>query len=125
MSINQFIRKKLRPRTVFDYTAELVKGGDCKSGLDIGCGSHSDLSAFRPALRTVGIDAFPMAIEMAKGKHLERTKRIYVMLYCNRSPFFLFYQSATTRQSYFTIFGKIIGRSSLSSENLGYTSTIK
>ena len=61
-----------------------------------------------------------MAIEMAKGKHLERTKRIYVMLYCNRSPFFLFYQSATTRQSYFTIFGKIIGRSSLSSENLGY-----
>ncbi|MCX6881630.1 MAG: methyltransferase domain-containing protein [Verrucomicrobia bacterium] len=70
MSINQFIRKKLRPRTVFDYTAELVKGGDCKSGLDIGCGSHSDLSAFRPALRTVGIDAFPMAIEMARAKNL-------------------------------------------------------
>ncbi len=70
MSLNQFIRQRLRPLRVSDYTAQLVGRGDCKTGLDIGCGSHSDLSAFRPKLRTVGIDAFPMAIELAKAKNL-------------------------------------------------------
>ena len=70
MSINQALRKQLRPLTVFDYTAKLVSKGECKSGLDIGCGSHSYLSAFRPALKTVGIDAFPEAIAMAKAKQL-------------------------------------------------------
>jgi hypothetical protein len=38
--------------------------------VDIGCGSFSFLSAFRPGITTIGLDAFPTAIEMAKQRNL-------------------------------------------------------
>ena len=68
MSLMQAMRRRLRPWTVADYTARLVR--DCNLALDIGCGSDSHLSAFRPRLVTVGIDAFPAAVEEAKAKNL-------------------------------------------------------
>jgi hypothetical protein len=68
MSLMQAMRRRLRPWTVADYTARLVR--DCNLALDIGCGSDSHLSAFRPRLVTIGIDAFPAAVEEAKAKNL-------------------------------------------------------
>jgi hypothetical protein len=68
MSFMQAIRRRLRPRTVADYTANLVRSSAL--ALDIGCGSDSHLSAFRPKLVTIGIDAFPAAVEEARSKNL-------------------------------------------------------
>jgi hypothetical protein len=48
------------------YTAELVNGGEVGCALDIGCGSDSHLMAFRPRIRTVGVDAFDDAIRSAQ-----------------------------------------------------------
>ena len=42
--------------------------GECRFALDIGCGEYSPLSAYRPNLKTVGIDVFPEAIEEAKSR---------------------------------------------------------
>jgi SAM-dependent methyltransferase len=68
MSAMNWLRRKLRPLTVSDYTRRLVATGECRLALDIGCGSYSHLSAFRPQIQTVGIDAHPAAIEMARDK---------------------------------------------------------
>jgi SAM-dependent methyltransferase len=70
MSIGNWLRGQLRPNTVYDYTRQLVDAGECKLAADIGCGSYSHLSAFRPKLRTVGVDVFPEAIEIARQKNL-------------------------------------------------------
>src|SRR5687768_9817843 len=70
MSFIRAIRRRLRPLAAADYTRFLAEKGDCRLALDIGCGSFSFLSAFRPGLRTVGIDAFPEAIELAKSRNL-------------------------------------------------------
>jgi 2-polyprenyl-3-methyl-5-hydroxy-6-metoxy-1,4-benzoquinol methylase len=66
MSFVQAIRQRLRPMNVADYTRRLVEAHDCKVAVDIGCGSSSHLSQFRPKILTVGIDAFPEAIARAK-----------------------------------------------------------
>lgn len=64
------LRKALRPRNAADYTRTLIETGECKIGLDVGCGSYSNLSAFRPQVQTVGIDAHPAAIEQARTRNL-------------------------------------------------------
>lgn len=48
------------------YTAELIDAGGVCRALDIGCGSYSHLSAFRPRIKTVGVDAFDDAILAAR-----------------------------------------------------------
>jgi hypothetical protein len=68
MSFTRAIRQRLRPLTVADYTARLMP--DCELALDIGCGSHSHLSAFRPKIVTIGMDAFPEAIQLARRRKL-------------------------------------------------------
>jgi SAM-dependent methyltransferase len=70
MNLMQALRRRLRPYTVFDYTRNLIEKGDCRRALDIGCGSFSHLSAFRPSLVTVGVDAFPEAIEQARARNV-------------------------------------------------------
>ena len=70
MSFVQAIRRRLRPLNVADYTRGLIEGGDCKVAVDIGCGSRSHLSAFRPKIVTIGIDAHPAAIDNAKKNQL-------------------------------------------------------
>lgn len=52
--------------TAYDYTKEIVETSECALTLDVGCGSHSRLSQFRPGITTVGLDAFPQAIEEAR-----------------------------------------------------------
>jgi SAM-dependent methyltransferase len=64
------LRNVLRPRNVADYTRELVQTGECRLALDIGCGSYSHLSAFRPQIQTVGIDAHPAAIDKARASNV-------------------------------------------------------
>jgi 2-polyprenyl-3-methyl-5-hydroxy-6-metoxy-1,4-benzoquinol methylase len=64
------LRNALRPRNVFDYTRALVDTGECKLALDIGCGNSSPLSALRPKISTIGVDAYPEAIEIARKKGL-------------------------------------------------------
>ena len=70
MSFLKAIRRRLRPLTALDYTCQLAERPDCRLALDIGCGNFSFLSAFRPKLKTVGLDAFPEAIELAKSRNL-------------------------------------------------------
>lgn len=52
--------------SAFYYTEKLVRESNCRSALDIGCGKSSYLSAFRPGLMTVGVDAFAGAVAEAK-----------------------------------------------------------
>lgn len=54
-----------------EYIRAMVQSGECRTGLDIGCGYSSVLSPFRPPLRTVGVDAFEGAIKeaSARGQH--------------------------------------------------------
>jgi SAM-dependent methyltransferase len=66
----KWLRQKLRPLTVSDYTKRLVATGECRLALDIGCGSYSHLTALRPQIRTVGIDAHPAAIERARERNV-------------------------------------------------------
>ena len=70
MSLIQALRRRIRPLTVSDYTRRLVETGECHVALDIGCGSYSHLSAFRPKLKTVGIDVHPAAIEKARSRNI-------------------------------------------------------
>jgi SAM-dependent methyltransferase len=68
MSIALLAQRFLDLPTALDYTRELVESSNCQLALDIGCGSHSHLTVFRPGLETVGIDAFPGAIETARAR---------------------------------------------------------
>src|SRR5688500_18215188 len=70
MSFVQAIRQRLRPMNVADYTRGLIETQECRVGVDVGCGSYSHLSAFRPKVVTIGIDAFPEAIAKAKERNL-------------------------------------------------------
>ncbi len=58
-------------RGVADYVRALVQSGECKRALDIGCGASSQLSQFRPALCTAGLDASEAALAEARklGQH--------------------------------------------------------
>ena len=60
------LRQLLRPRSAADFTAQLVATGEVKTALDIGCGTRSHLSQFRPSVQTTGLDAHADAIDLAK-----------------------------------------------------------
>ena len=60
------LRQLLRPKSAADFTAQLVANGEIKTALDIGCGTSSHLSRFRPKVETTGIDAHHDAIDLAK-----------------------------------------------------------
>ena len=64
------LRSILRPDSVRDITAAIIREGQCTSALDVGCGSSSILSEYRPALYTVGVDAYPAAIAAARAKNV-------------------------------------------------------
>lgn len=49
---------------------QVIQRGDCKTALDIGCGHSSQLTRFRPALHTVGLDGFQEALD--KSRSLEQ-----------------------------------------------------
>lgn len=70
MSLYAFAKKVIGSPTADHYIERLLRPGDCHIALDIGCGSNSQLSKFRPRLKTAGIDAFDKAIEMARAKNL-------------------------------------------------------
>ena len=60
------LRQLLRPKSAADYTAQLVADGEIKTALDIGCGTSSHLSQFRPGVETTGLDAHADAIDLAR-----------------------------------------------------------
>ena len=60
------LRQLLRPRSAADFTAQLIATGEVKTALDIGCGTRSHLSQFRPDVQTTGLDAHAEAIDLAK-----------------------------------------------------------
>lgn len=70
MSVRQFAKRLLNLPMPLEFTRELVATGECRHALDIGCGSDSPLSAFRPRLITTGIDACPEAIQAAQKRGL-------------------------------------------------------
>lgn len=57
-------------RDVSDYIQHTVRQEECFTGLDIGCGRFSNLTALRPQLVSTGIDSFAPAIEEAKSRNL-------------------------------------------------------
>ena len=58
----------IAPHGIRDHVGQIVRRGDCRTALDIGCGPSSVLAQFRPGLRTVGLDAFEGAIAEARGR---------------------------------------------------------
>jgi Methyltransferase domain len=56
----------IAPHSIGDHVGQIVRRGDCRAALDIGCGPSSVLTQFRPGLRTVGLDAFEGAIAAAR-----------------------------------------------------------
>jgi hypothetical protein len=66
MRLGLLIHKYLGLPDAADHTARLVEAAGVRTALDVGCGSKSVLSAFRPRVRTVGVDAHPAAVEAAK-----------------------------------------------------------
>ncbi|MBI2549616.1 class I SAM-dependent methyltransferase [Candidatus Woesearchaeota archaeon] len=66
-------------RKIFpDYPVELEKAvGDCKTLLDVGCGSNSPVKLFQHRLYSVGVDAFKPSVEKAKG---EKTHNKYYVM---------------------------------------------
>jgi hypothetical protein len=71
MNLNLIVHRLIGIPTALDYTKGIVNKPECISTLDVGCGEFSPLSSFRPRITTVGIDAFPEAIERsrARGTH--------------------------------------------------------
>lgn len=68
MNIALILHRILGVPNAAAYTKEIIDKGECSLTLDVGCGGYSRLSEFRPRITTVGIDAFPQAIEGAKAK---------------------------------------------------------
>lgn len=66
MNLTLILHRFLGIPTASDYTKEIVETSECTLILDVGCGSHSRLSQFRPQITTIGLDAFPQAIEEAR-----------------------------------------------------------
>jgi SAM-dependent methyltransferase len=65
-----WLQNQLRPLDAADYTARLIRQGACRLCLDIGCGNASPLSALRPGIVTVGLDAFEASIKQARARNL-------------------------------------------------------
>ena len=55
--------------SAYDYVATLLEKHECQFALDIGCGHHSHLTAFRPGIVTTGIDSYLPAIELSKANN--------------------------------------------------------
>ena len=55
--------------TAYDYTKRIVERPECVRTLDVGCGGYSPLSQFRPQITSVGLDAFPQAIEESRANN--------------------------------------------------------
>lgn len=49
---------------------EIIRQKECETGLDVGCGRFSNLTAMRPSLYSTGIDVYAPAIEEAQHHHL-------------------------------------------------------
>ncbi len=64
------LRQLLRPYSAADFTAQLVATGEVKTALDIGCGTLSHLSSFRPGVQTTGLDAHVEAIDLARQRNV-------------------------------------------------------
>ena len=64
------LRQLLRPRDAANYTAQLIEGGKVKTALDIGCGTRSHLTPFRPSVQTVGLDAHSDAVNLARARDI-------------------------------------------------------
>ncbi|MAE30551.1 MAG: hypothetical protein CMO43_02970 [Verrucomicrobiales bacterium] len=62
------LRQLLRPRNASDYTAQLIGNGEVKTALDIGCGTRSHLTPFRPEVQTTGLDAHAHAVNLARAR---------------------------------------------------------
>lgn len=63
-----------------EHTARLVAGEEIRRAVDIGCGMSSHLSAFRPRIVTVGVDAFPAAVEASRAAGCHDHYRVLDML---------------------------------------------
>lgn len=68
MNVTLLLHRFLGVPTVSDYTRDLLHKGQCSLTLDVGCGVSSPLSSFRPQITSVGLDAFPQAIEEARAR---------------------------------------------------------
>lgn len=68
-SLARRLDRALGTATLDDYLDEIIGEGGVELALDIGCGIASPLSRFRPALRTVGLDAHTVADAQAAGAH--------------------------------------------------------
>jgi len=68
MKFHERIYRRLALPGAASYIEPLGKTGGCRTALDIGCGSSSTLTIFRPPLVTLGMDAFPVAIDAAKAR---------------------------------------------------------
>jgi 2-polyprenyl-3-methyl-5-hydroxy-6-metoxy-1,4-benzoquinol methylase len=66
MFIGRLLSRALRLPSAADYTAMLLETSEVSTALDVGCGVKSPLTAFRPRIRTVGVDAHPPAVEAAR-----------------------------------------------------------
>jgi len=66
MNLTLILHRFIGIPTACDYTKEIVEKSEGGLTLDVGCGSYSPLSQFRPQITTVGLDAFPQAIEEAR-----------------------------------------------------------
>ena len=68
-----FYRKIFR-----DYPVELEMAvGDCKTLLDVGCGSDSPIKQFSGRLHSVGVDTFRPSVEKSRKEKVH--DRYYVM----------------------------------------------
>lgn len=63
-----------------EHTARLVRGSEIRRAVDIGCGQSSHLSAFRPQIVTVGVDAFPEAVEASRAAGVHDHYRVLDLL---------------------------------------------
>jgi hypothetical protein len=69
--LRKFAKKIISMRSFDDDVLEMIARGDCRTALDIGCGSYSAIGRFRPRIRTVGVDAFESALAQSRalGQH--------------------------------------------------------
>lgn len=73
--------KKIYLKIFPDYARELEKAvGDCKTLLDVGCGSDSPIQSFSHKLHCVGVDGFAPSLEKSKSRGIhDEYRQIDVM----------------------------------------------
>lgn len=65
-----YLKRKFGLPQAHDHTARLIATGEVHRALDVGCGEHSHLSAFRPRIWTAGIDVCERSVAKAKAHKL-------------------------------------------------------